>query len=761
MQLFGNRAAAQEGDYVRVVVERGIDHAEGLIYRAPRSLGALRIGDRVQAPLGRGDRPAEGYVVEIGVQPDIDPGRIKPISAQTGVRLPPRLLELARWMSRYYCCPLGMVLATMAPAAVKRGVGVVRRTMVEPTGASPDGLTPTAREAFDKLGSIPAGEYPIEPKQLAARLELRNVGPVNRLIEAGALREVEVRRVRAAFDEQPAEPPKHVEPTADQRAAIGAIEQSLGEFRSFLLRGVTGSGKTEVYLRVLERAIAGGDSAIVLVPEISLTPQTASRFLARFASAGVAVLHSGLTSAQRNAQWSAVASGDARVIIGARSAVFAPVQGRVGLIVVDEEHDDSYKQDQLPRYHARDVAIKRAQLEGCPIILGSATPSIESWANAIRGRHALLELPNRVGGGALPRVRVVDLMDERRRDPEAANHIVALGPTLRTALGRTLDAGAQAILMLNRRGWANHICCPDQRCGWVMVCSECDAAMVLHRDAGVPDGRIVRCHHCLAEQRLPGRCPTCERRVVAFGLGTQRIEEELERRFPELISGRTLLRIDSDTMRRGSDYFDALRRFREGDVRVLLGTQMLAKGHDFPGVRLVGIVNADTSINMPDFRAEERTFQLVSQVAGRAGRADLDGSVIVQTLSPQAPSIRLAAMHDYTAFASMELERRERAALPPYARMVRVVTRHEDHTKATALASQVAGALAAAGEKSLRIRGPMPCAISRVAGFHRIAVEATAPTAAAIQRAITRARNDGALLADAHTAIDVDPVALL
>lgn len=577
MRLFREDARVADDVFVRVVVERGIDHPEGLIYRAPASLGELRPGDRVEAPLGRGDRSAQGYVVEVGTRPDIDPARIKSLRSRAGIRLPERLLELASWMSRYYCCPLGMVLATMAPAAVKRGVGVVRRTMVEPAGVAPTArLAPQAREALEALRTVPAGEFPMDARALAARLGLRNVGPVNRLIEAGALREIEVRTVRAAFEEAPAEAQGPVRPTDAQGRAVRAIEGAMGGFGSFLLRGVTGSGKTEVYLRALERAIADGGGAIVLVPEISLTPQTAARFISRFRAAGVAVLHSGLTSAQRNAQWSAVASGDARVVIGARSAVFAPVAGRLSLIVVDEEHDDSYKQDQLPRYHARDVAIKRAQLEGCPIVLGSATPSIESWHNARRGRHALLELPERVGGGALPRVRIVDLAEERRADPEASTHIVALGPTLRTALGRTLDEGGQAILLMNRRGWANHICCPDQRCGWVMTCTECDAAMVLHRDAGAPDGRIVRCHHCLAEQRLPARCPQCDRRVAAFGIGTQRIEEELERRFPALVSGETLLRVDSDTMRRGADYFDALGRFRSGGVRVLLGTQMLA-----------------------------------------------------------------------------------------------------------------------------------------------------------------------------------------
>ncbi len=509
-----------------------------------------------------------------------------------------------------------------------------------------------------------------------------------------------------------------------------------------------------------------GECAIVLVPEISLTPQTSARFLARFKGVGVAVLHSGLTEAQRRDQWSRVASGACRIVVGARSAIFAPFRGRLGAIIVDEEHDDSYKQDQAPRYHARDVAIKRAQIDACPVVLGSATPSLESWRNALDGRHTLHELPERVGGVQLPKVEIVDLVEERRARPWTDRHVRLLGPRLEKAVGETLSAGGQAILLLNRRGFANYICCPDARCGWVMMCAHCDAAMVLHLSRTLPKG-TVRCHHCLAEQQLPDHCPQCERRVNTFGLGTQRVEAELARLFPSLIEGETMLRVDSDTMRTGRDYFRVLDRFAKGEARVLLGTQMLAKGHDFPGVKLVGVIHADTALHMPDFRAAERTFQLVSQVAGRAGRpADgaTQGRVIVQTMNPLAAPIQFAAAHDYRGFARAELAIRQEANLPPYGRMSRVVVRDEDQGDAMAHARDVAQALRNAQSTlnlPARIRGPFPCALSRVAGQHRIAIELLAQSAGAVQQLLTLCRNQGLLKSDTHTAVDVDPVALL
>ena len=818
--------------YALVALERGIDRVgpggAGSEIRGGAltywSVEPLAVGERVEVPLGRAPKRAAGVVVEVGgpeLADGIAPERVRPVLARTGRALPPDLVELARWIAAYYVCPLGMVLGTMVPAAVKRGIG--RRTvrLLEPAPAperpalleTATGLGPVARAAWTAIAALPPASFPMTPVALAAALGLRTKASLAALARAGLLRwseRAEVRGTDELWPEVEAAGPDPARLTAHQLAAVEGTARLLGGFSVALVRGVTGSGKTEVYLRVIERALAAGHTALMLVPEISLTPQTVGRLRRRFAGPGgagaVAVMHSGLTASQRHAQWALAASGSARVVVGARSAVFAPVAD-LGLIVVDEEHAPDYKQDQLPRYHARDVAIKRAQLAGCPVLLGSATPSLESWANATASagpegrapgapKYRLFELPHRVGGGALPRVEIVDLAAERRALADSARHAEAgassgapggpaiknpaLGPTLRAALTRTLAEGGQAILLLNRRGWASYLGCPSLACGWSLRCSDCDASLVQHRMAprAGPGGTarrqmFVRCHHCLAEQRLPTACPVCARRLVSVRPGTQSVEEELEQALG-LRRDEDLVRVDGDTMRSARDYAAALARFAAGRVRVLLGTQMIAKGLDYPNVGLVGVVDADTSIALPDFRAAERTFQLVSQVAGRAGRGARPGRVVVQTLSPGAAPIRHAAAHDYVGFAGAELATRRRAGLPPATRMARVVVRDRDPGKAerlgrelarhleaarTALAARDAGARDPA--ELVRLDGPAPCAIERIAGFYRFEVLLTAPGRGLIQAVLASARAGGAVKSDAAMAVDIDPVALL
>jgi len=768
--------------FVRVAVERGIDTSEaGLTYRA----GEAVVGDRVEVPLGRGNTKTGGFVIEVG-GPDLlgslDPAKVKRILGVTGSRLPTPLVELARWMSQYYVCPLGMVLATMMPAAVKAGTGRRTRVCVEAAGelrglaerldsGEIEGLrtTKALRAACEALEAFDASSFPIDARELARQLGASNAGPVNKLVGAGVLREVEVAVVRApeafwdsrrveAFRARP-------ELTPDQSRCVDGINAAADSFGVHLLRGVTGSGKTEVYLRVMERVLAAGKSAIVLTPEIALTPQTAGRFIERFSAEGVAVLHSGLSASARHKQWANVASGEARVVVGARSAIFAPMAD-LGLIVVDEEHDSSYKQDQLPRYNARDAAIKRGQIEDIPVLLGSATPSLESWHNARAGRFSLCELPERVGGGRLPAVEIVDLGRERRVRQQLEGrrpHVLeSIGPTLERAIGETIRDDGQVILLLNRRGYAGYIACPDAGCGYRLECEQCDATMVVHR-SGSRKG-YVRCHHCLSEQLRPETCPVCSKRLIDLSVGTQRVEEELESRFGATLGlrlGETMLRVDSDSMRSAKDYFDTLERFSTGEIRLLLGTQMIAKGLDYPNVRLVGVINADTGLHMPDFRASERTFQLVSQVSGRAGRGSEPGRVVVQTFAPDEPALTLAARHDFASFAEGELRQRLSANLPPHWRMARVISRDENLSKAEGRAAEIADALRGAGESGLVISGPAPCPIARIAGHHRVALELTAQDPRTIQRAMGRARREGLLTSDAHIAVDVDPVALL
>ncbi|MEM9374069.1 MAG: primosomal protein N' [Planctomycetota bacterium] len=664
-----------------------------------------------------------------------------------------------------------MVLASMVPAAVKAGIGIRTLSLVRRVeGVEPGGrLTKTVRSAWEALRSFDAGRFPIDAKELAFELGAGNAGPVNRLIEMGVLERVERRTVRAPelFTGGEENRAREVELTDRQSGVVEGIAGSLGSFGVHLLHGVTGSGKTEVYLRVIERALAMGKSAAVLVPEIALTPQTAGRFVGRFREQGVAVLHSGLSAASRNKQWQAAACGQARVVVGARSAVFAPIEN-LGVIVVDEEHDGSYKQDQVPRYHARDVAVKRGHLEQCAVLLGSATPALESWHNARQGRYRLWSLPERVGGGSMPRVRIADMSSERltmRRQHGKRADQYAVGPTLRNKLETTSASGGQAILLLNRRGFASVVVCSDKSCGWKLGCERCDATMVVHRGTVREQGgrRYVRCHHCGDERLLPKVCPLDRKPVVELGAGTQRVEEEIEDRFGHigLIRGEGFERVDGDTMRKASDYFDVLGRFGRGELRVLLGTQMIAKGLDFPNVSLVGVLNADTALSLPDFRAEERTFQLVAQVAGRAGRGDRPGEVIVQTFNPENPAIVRAARHDYEGFAERELESRRRAGVPPIRRMARIVVRDPDYRKADERARELAALLGDVGGDRLRIIGPMDCVIARVADRWRVGIEVTCNDPRIIQRSFAALRERGLLKSDAATAVDVDPTAMM
>lgn len=793
-------ASAPITGYAQVALEQGVDIApDGLTYGIPAPISDLQIGERVIVPLGRGNKPTTGYITAIDKQSDLE--KVKPIKCRDprGISLTSDLIELARWLGAYYCCPLGMVFATMLPAAVKRGIGRVVQLQVRlsETELSSEIIKLTklqkkvleaSRELADK------GVAWVEHRRLADYAGAKTVTPVKQLIDKQVLIARRQMTVRASsYDTPKPEAATRIDDGILSDAQRHAIEQIIHSaergFSVHLLHGVTGSGKTEVYLRVLESVCCvsknegNGNSsrqlgAIILVPEIALTPQTVARFEARFDD--VAVLHSALTSSQRHEQWRRIRDGHAKVVVGARSAIFAPLP-HVGLIIVDEEHDTSYKQDQLPRYHARDVAVRRAQILGIPVVLGSATPSLESYHNATAilnadpikqdkendslhqhivtvscSRYNLLQLPNRITGFELPKVQIVDMVEERR----SRRGVHLLSRRLEDLLKYTLRQKSQALLLLNRRGFANYIACPDQRCGWLMSCEFCDASVVYHKDKSLPSGGYVQCHHCGAEQLLPRHCPICRKRVTTFGLGTQRVEEEIARKFPEI----KVARMDSDTMRRGLDYQSTLESFHKGQIDVLIGTQMIAKGLDFPNVRMVGVISADTALHMPDFRAAERTFQIIAQVSGRAGRGDKPGIVVVQTFNAQDEVIQLAAKHDYESFAARELALRSAVELPPICRMARIVVRHQDHRIGFQLATELAEHLNVFNQQhryEIKLHGPMPCPISRIAGFFRHQIELVARDAAALQGLMTDLRNAKLLHADGRTAVDVDPVELM
>ena len=762
--------------FAEVALEQSVD--KGLSYEVPAKLwDEVRVGQRVAVPLGRGNGRAFGYVVAL--HRDRRFPKTKAIRSIADARplVEGDLLELARWISRYYVCPLGMVIDCVIPSAVKRQIGLGYTIRVTPA-LSPEQLqdlvettrAPKRRAIIARLLQLRAGEA-IDLVRLAGEAGVKPP-TVRRLAKLGVVTLQSVPDLPAL--EVPhdwagggAEEPLPL--NEDQADALAALEVGLeqGGFGVSLLHGVTGSGKTEVYLQAIAKVVARGKQAIVLVPEIALTPQTVRRFTRRFER--VAVLHSGLTASARHRFWQQIKSGQADVVVGARSAVFAPVPD-LGVLVVDEEHETSYKQDQAPRYHARDVAIKRAQLAGCPVILGSATPALETYAKTKdQGPRTkdnpwqYLSLPTRATAQHLPSIEVVDLrvVNRDRRG------IHLLSPRLEVLLEHTVGQGEQAILLLNRRGYANFVFCPS--CLEPCACRFCDATMTYHRSgtaeargASFEEGRHtgqLHCHYCLAVNPLPPACPACGHKLSLFGLGTQRVEEEIKRKFPEL----RYERVDSDTMRGGREYEDVLARFGRGEIDVLLGTQMIAKGLDYPNVTLVGVVSGDTALSLPDFRASERTFQLVTQVAGRAGRGTKPGRVVLQTFLPDDPSIRSALRQDYAAFAAHELPLRRETGYPPYRRMVRIVVRDQDHEKLTKRCHELLADLgpAAAREPGVDLRGPAPCAINRISGYWRHQILLAAPGPASLQRVLAAARHKGTFATSDKIAVDVDPVSLL
>ncbi len=512
-------------------------------------------------------------------------------------------------------------------------------------------------------------------------------------------------------------------------------------FAPFLIHGATGSGKTEVYLAAIEEVVARGREAIVLVPEISLTPQTIRRFRRRFDH--VAVLHSHLSDAERHRHWQSIAAGEVQVVVGARSAIFAPTR-RLGLVVVDEEHESTFKQETTPRYHARDLAVKRAQMEGVPVLLGSATPSLESWFNSERGRYTRLTMPTRVGSRPMPHVEIVDL----RHEKIGAG---GLSEPLRQAIEDALAGGGQVILLLNRRGFHTFVICP--RCGAVVKCHACDVAVTYHRKS-----HILLCHTCDAERACPGACPGCGAPELHYGgIGTERLEREIQAAFPDAVTRR----MDSDTMRAHASHERVLTEFHAGKAQILLGTQMIAKGLDFPNVTLVGVVNADIALHLPDFRAAERTFQLVAQVAGRTGRGDRPGRVIVQTYAPDHPAIAAAARHDFASFAHHELPERAKFGVPPYGRLVRVIARGPVESAVSSYIEKLAVAFRQESEPSVRLLGPAPAPILKIRHNYRFHLQLRCANSKPLRALVNLVPPRYPPPHGVELAIDVDPLAML
>ena len=722
-------------------------------YRIPDELSSqIKPGMRVVVPLGKGNREIVGYTLSIQIS-NHPKALLKPVLRVIDPHplCNASLLQLIQWMSRYYLVPVGQVFEAAVPAGVRAGAGTRNQTLLKPTLKAAEDLLVKSLPIKQRqtLQQLILADEPLSLDQLK-NLAQCSEGVIKKLRELEFI-EAYTERVMQFGKESVPEVHQRVLPPAlssDQRIALKTIHAAIdsGEHETILLHGVTGSGKTEVYMQAMEQVISYGRQAIVLVPEISLTPQTRSRFQNRFGS--VAVLHSNMSGPERHYQWKRIAEGAVQVVVGPRSAIFAPTP-YLGLIILDEEHENTFKQESQPRYHARDVALHRASLERIPLVLGSATPSLETFHRATTGRYKLVSLPRRILNRPLPEVTTIDLRSNRI-DVDRGS----ISRPLLDAIGRTMAEKGQTILLLNRRGFATSIQCPS--CGFVVSCPDCDLPLTHHRE-----GSKAVCHYCDYTIAAPQVCPQCGFDAIRLaGLGTQKLEMEVQSRFPEAV----IARMDSDTMKKPGSHERVLADFRSGRVQILMGTQMIAKGLDFPNVLLVGVINADTALHFPDFRASERTFQLVTQVAGRTGRGDRAGEVLVQTYSPDHPAILAACKHDYRAFSELELQQREQFGYPPYASLARIIMRGPVQLEAEEFAEELIKKVQLEISRTgapVRVLGPAPPPISKLRGHYRFQAMLISKDAAALNAVLARLQSTTKPSGENLYLIDIDPIDML
>ena len=788
---------------------------EPFTYRLPETMRhRVAPGCRVLAPFG--SRTVTGVVLRVHAEAPQGSVREALRLLDEQPALEEDLLKLGRWISDYYCCPLGETLRAMTPLAadIRRGrvysltsSGHDAARQLHLNGASDDAASqllrlldvrplsasyltkkiPNARSilrALEKKGLVEMEERTEERDPLRAaasrlRVEFRarteqKMGKAERellsylelhpgshnlaslessVAKASVAARALARRELVTLALQPLNvsfgtPRSPHALNSHQQAAFSLIAAALqtGGFHAFLLEGVTGSGKTEVYLNAIDAALALGRSALLLVPEIGLTPAVAGQFHHRFGER-VAILHSAFLDSERAQQWRRIRSGEAQVVVATRSGAFAPMQN-LGLIVVDEEHDHSYKQQETPRYHGRDVAVVRARDAGATIVLGSATPSLESRYNAERGKYRRLELPERIENRPLPRVELIDMRQEfleTRKQQTFSRALIA-------AVEERLANGEQTMLLLNRRGFSSFVVC--RACGERVDCVNCSVALTYHRR----DRRML-CHYCNYSARIPDRCPKCDSEYVQFlGTGSERVEEELHLAFPRA----KIARLDRDTVRAKRDYEAILAGFREGSYDILVGTQMIAKGHDIPNVTLVGIVNADVGLGLPDFRAAERTFQLLTQAAGRAGRGATPGIVLIQTLNPDHYAICCAAAQSYEMFYPKEIEFRRLMWYPPFGALANVVVRSSKEEEALVRSGEL-GRILNPPPEGIKILGPAPAAVVRIKTEYRYQMLVKASSRKRLGEVMKELRRFAASQRwnPASLLIDVDPMTLL
>ena len=790
---------------VRVATEISADRL--FDYAVPESLAPrICVGQRVTVPFGR--RTVDAYVVEVdpgagGRRPGIGAcGKAERLPTQedlfadSDLRSPtsdlrsvlaleddvpylsPPLIALARWMADYYCAPFECTLRCALPAAVRNSeMKAKEQLFVAPVDGAFE-LTKRQAELLADLRRVGGGwlhaltrEFACTPQTLktlaekgAATIEKRQVrrDPLaNRKILPS--RPLPLMNEQAVALEQIFELTKQLEDSrpedGSQKAESGEVTSKAGlrppasdlktAVKPLLLFGVTGSGKTEVYLQAIARVLERGCGAIVLVPEIALTPQTVQRFASRFGNR-VAVLHSALSEGERFDEWHRIRTGEAVVVVGPRSAVFAPVR-RLALIVVDEEHEPSYKQDETPRYNARDVAVMRGLLENCAVVLGTATPAMETWLNVEKGKYVLAKLTKRVSDRPMPHVRVVDMRIETSR----AGHVQIFSDVLLEAIKLRLERGEQSILFLNRRGYANALVCP--KCGYTAACDACSVSYTYHQA-----DTCLRCHICGCWKPVPAACPSCGDPAFKYaGFGTQRVELALQKCFPQA----RVLRMDADVTSRKHSHDELLAIFKSGRADILIGTQMIAKGLDFPNVTLVGVLSADMSLHMPDFRASERTYQLLAQVSGRAGRAELPGEVYVQTFSPEHPAVCAAASDEgFEPFAAQELCERREGGYPPYTHMVCLTFKGDSEERVKFSAEAYVRELEEAvcvGRSPVRVSDACPAPLAKAKGLYRYQVLMRSEATRAMTRPLRAVMLRKPLPQGVVLAVDVDALSIM
>lgn len=739
---------------VRVQLEGSADLE--LDYALPDDLaGEVIIGSRLMVPLQKQRVPA--VVIELLSKTE-HKHKLREALHLVGSRpmFTTGLLRLAHWIADYYIVPVNQVLRTMLPEAVRS----------KPESFIMDShlsiAKPWTEEQIEKTRkAAPMQARILETMKAAggqiALSQLRKESPraaaiIKPLIKNGWITRSEARVERDPFHSEEFLPTDPLKLTDEQQAAFDATIKAIAaspNAKPILLHGITGSGKTEVYLQAIAEVLARGKTALVLVPEISLTPQTIERFKARFSSRKerIAVLHSMLSDGERHDEWFKIHEGKADIVIGARSAIFAPLEN-LGIIIVDEEHEPSYKQEESPRYHARDLAVVRGKLEGCAVMLGSATPSLESFENATAGKYELLRMTKRTDNKTLPLIRIVDLRLEKRKGSQSAG---ILSERLRIAVDARLAKREQVILFLNRRGFNTALSCTA--CGEAVQCGDCTVPMTLHKK----ENRLV-CHICGSRKIPPSKCPACGDPAIRFGgFGTERVETVIR----EVFKAARIARVDTDTMQRKHQLRDTLRDFRAQKLDILVGTQMIAKGLDFPNVTLVGVLNADLALHLPDFRAAERTFQLITQVAGRAGRGEVKGEVFVQTFTPHSPAVQFARHGDFDGFAQQELVHRRQFGYPPFSHAVSILSRSKRQAAAEFALANVARRLKQNLPPDVKMGDPAPAIIEKAHGQFRFHLLLRSPKVRALSRHIQQVIHTMTFPSEVTIVWDVDPVQMV